>query len=142
MKPRGFTLVEILLALALASFFLYGGAVSFKAFAPKLRLETGVWQVRSALNEARFGAAWTGAPRRVRFTASGFTLEVRDEASKSWRTVRAARLEGVSVSANNDPAFYPEGTVANLATITVANARGAYTITVAISGRVKVVRAG
>ena len=141
MKPKGFTLVETALALALAGFFAYAGVVSFKGFVPKFRLQTGVWEVRSALNEARFGAAWTGVPRRVRFGGSGFALEAYDEASKSWRLVRASRLDGVEISANNDPAFYPEGTVANLATITVANARGAYRITVAISGRVKVVKA-
>ena len=140
MRSKGFTLIETVLALALAAFFAYAGAVSFSGFVPKFRLQTGVWKVRSALNEARFGAAWTGAPRRVSFNASGFALEAYDDASDSWRLVRAERLEGVEVSANNDPAFYPEGTVANLATITVANARGAYRITVAISGRVKVVK--
>lgn len=142
MKARGFTLVETVLALGLAGFLVYGAVLSFKGFVPKFRLETGVWQVRSVLNEARFGAAWTGVPRRVRFGASGYTLEAYDEGLKSWRMVRAARLEGVEISANNDPAFYPEGTVANLATIEVANARGAYRITVAISGRVKVAKAG
>jgi type II secretory pathway pseudopilin PulG len=140
MRPRGFTLVETALVLALAGFLFYGGIVSMKALAPKLRLEAAAWQVRSALNEARFGAAWTGTPRRVRFRAWGFALETYDEGSKAWRPVRSARLEGVEVSANNDPAFYPEGTVANLATVTVTNLRGAYKITVAISGRVKVVK--
>jgi hypothetical protein len=142
MKPRGFTLVETALVLALAGLFVYSGTVAFKGLGPKFRLNSGVWEVRSALNEARFGAVWTGTARRVKFGASGYSLESYDELSGSWRTIRAARLEGVEVKANNDPAFYPEGTVANLATITLANSRGAYKITVAITGRVRVSKAG
>jgi prepilin-type N-terminal cleavage/methylation domain-containing protein len=142
MKRRGFTLIETALVLALAGFLVYGGAVSFRGLVPKFQLQTGVWEIESALNQARFGAIWTGAPRRVRFgPAAGFAIEAYDEAAKTWRPVRSARLEGVAVQANNDPAFYPEGTVANLATITVSNIRGAYRITVAITGRVKVVKA-
>lgn len=142
MKPRGFTLVETAIALALASFLVYGGVVAFRGLGPKFRLQSGVWEVRSSLNEARFGAIWTGTPRRVRFGASGYALEFYDEGSRAWRLIRSARLEGVEVEANNAPAFYPEGTVANLATVTVSNSWGAYKLTVAISGRVKVAKAG
>jgi len=142
MRRRGFTLVETVLVLALAGLLLYGGAVSFKNLVPKFRLHTGVWKVRSVLNEARFGAIWTGSPRRVTFETAGFLLESYDGTAKTWRPLRSARLEGVAVQANNNPAFYPEGTVANLATVTVANSRGAYKITIAITGRVKVSKLG
>ena len=36
----------------------------------------------------------------------------------------------------------PQGTVSDLASITVANARGSYRITVAITGRIRTVRTG
>jgi Tfp pilus assembly protein FimT len=142
MKARGFTLAETALVLALAGVLIYCGAVTFNKLVPKFRLQSGVWAIRSTLNEARFGAIWTGMPRRVRFGASGYTLESYDESSRTWRMMRTARLEGVEVEANNDPAFYPEGTVTNLATVTVSNSRGTYKITVAISGRIKVLKAG
>jgi len=141
MKARGFTLLEMVIVLALGGVLIYCGAVTFSKLVPKFRLQTGVWEIRSTLNEARFGAVWTGEPRRVRFGASGYALESYDESSQTWRMMRTARLEGITVDANNDPAFYPEGTVTNLATITVANSRGAYKITVAISGRIKVLKA-
>jgi prepilin-type N-terminal cleavage/methylation domain-containing protein len=142
MKERGFTLIETVVVLLLAGLLIYGGAVSFKQLIPKFRLQTGVWEIGSSLNQARFGAIWKGAPMRVRFEGSGYTLESYDEEAKTWRVVRSARLEGVKVEANNDPAFYPQGTVSNLATISVSNSRGAYRITVAITGRVKTVKIG
>jgi len=137
MNRKGFTLVETVMALSLAGFLVYGGSVSFRQLIPKYRLQTGVWKVQSALSQARFKAAWQGRAHRVRFEGSLCLLEACDEASGAWRLSRAVRLEGVEVTANNSPTFHPEGTVSDLATISLSNSRGAYKITVAISGRVK-----
>jgi Tfp pilus assembly protein FimT len=143
MGGRGFTLVETTLAMALAAFFAYAGAISFSRFVPKLRLQTAVWEVESALNQARFKAAWRGTPVRVRFgESSRCALEVYDGEADVWRLERTAVLEGVRVDANNDPLFHPQGTVSNLASIAVSNSSGSYKITVAISGRIKAVKTG
>jgi prepilin-type N-terminal cleavage/methylation domain-containing protein len=142
MKRPGFTLIETLLVLALAGLLVYGGAVSFKQLMPGFRLQAGAWEIGSSLNQARFGAIWRGVPMRVRFEPSGYALEIYDEGAKAWRPARIARLEGVTIRANNSPTFHPEGTVSDLATIYVSNARGGYKITVAISGRIKTVKAG
>lgn len=142
MRNRGFTLIETVLVLALAGMLVYGGSISFKQLIPKFRLQTGVWEIQSSLNQARFGAIWKGVPMRVRFEPSGFALESYDEGAKTWRQARSARLEGVEVRANNTPTFYPEGTVSDLASIYVSNVRGIYKITVAISGRIKTVKVG
>ena len=140
MRSRGFTLVETVMVLAMAGLLVYGGAVTFHGFVPKLRLQAAVWEVQSSLNQARFKAIWRGTPFRVRFVPGGIRVEAYDGESGVWRLDRSGIFEGVEVAANNDPAFYPEGTVSNLATITVANSRGAYKITIAISGRVKTVK--
>jgi prepilin-type N-terminal cleavage/methylation domain-containing protein len=142
MKSRGFTLVETVLALALAGLLIYGGAVSFMELIPKFRLQSGLWEIQSTLSQARFKAAWKGRPYRVNFAGTACELEAYDEASKTWRLDKFARLEGVEVGANNSPTFYPEGTVSDLATIIVSNSRGAYKITIAISGRIKTVKVG
>jgi hypothetical protein len=84
----------------------------------------------------------SGAPVRVRFAGPGFIIESHDAGSGAWRETRAVALPGVLVRANNSPVFHPQGTVSDLATITVENARGAYRITIAITGRIKAVRAG
>jgi prepilin-type N-terminal cleavage/methylation domain-containing protein len=142
MKRPGFTLIETLLVLALAGLLVYGGAVSFKQLMPRFRLQAGAWEIGCSLNQARFGSIWKGVPMRVRFEPSGYALERYDEEAKAWRPARIARLEGVTIRANNSPTFHPEGTVSDLATITISNARGSCKITVAISGRIKTVKIG
>lgn len=141
-SQRGFTLIEIVMALTLAGLFIYGGTYTFQRLVPKFQLQSGIWEVTSGLNQARFRAIMSGAPVRVRFVPSGFVFERYDEAAKIWRTAGAASLPGVAIRANNSPVFHPQGTVSDLASITVSNARGAYRITVAITGRVRTARVG
>jgi len=140
MRGRGFTLVETVMALSLVGFLVYGGVYSFQRLIPKFHLQSGIWQVTSGLNQARFRAVWSGAPVRVRFVPSGFTLERQDDVAGVWRITRTAVLEGVAVRANNNPIFHPQGTVSNLATINVSNRHGAYRITIAITGRIRTTR--
>ena len=139
-KPEGFTLVEVVLALALAGLFMYGAAYSFQRLVPKFQLQSGIWEVTSGLNQARFQAIMSGEPVRVRFVPSGFVFERYDEAAKTWRTARTASLPGVAVWANNSPVFHPQGTISDMASITVSNTGGSYRITIAITGRVRTTR--
>jgi prepilin-type N-terminal cleavage/methylation domain-containing protein len=141
-RGRGFTLVEVLLALAIGALFALGGAYTVARQAPKFHLRSGTWQVTSNLNQARFQAILTGESRRVRFASPGLLQERFDETAGEWKLSRAVCLPGVVVRANNAPVFHPQGTVSDLATITVSNAGGSYRITVAITGRVRTVRTG
>ncbi len=141
-RPRGFTLVEIVLVLALTAVLAAGGAATVRRLLPKLQLQAGTWHVTAGLNQARFQAVLSGAPCRVRFVPPGFLLERYDEASEAWRAARIVPLPGVAVAANNAPVFHPQGTVSDLATIVVSNGRGGYKITIAITGRIRTVRTG
>jgi prepilin-type N-terminal cleavage/methylation domain-containing protein len=142
MRRQGFTLVEVVLVLALAGLFALGGVSAVGRLVPKLHLQSGIWEVTTALNQARFRAILSGAPVRVRFDAPGFAFEIYDTAEGTWRASRVVPLPGVLVRANNAPVFHPQGTVSDLASITVWNASGAYRITVAITGRIRTVRTG
>jgi Tfp pilus assembly protein FimT len=137
---RGYTLVEAVLALAIAGLVVLGGAPAIGRLAAKFNLRSGIWEVTSGLNQARFRAIMSGAPVRVRFGPSGFVFEGYDEEIEGWQAARRVDLAGVEVRANNAPVFHPQGTVSSLASITVSNARGAYRITVAITGRIKTTR--
>jgi prepilin-type N-terminal cleavage/methylation domain-containing protein len=139
---RGFTLIEAVLALGLAGLVALGAAQAIGGLGPRIRLRAGTWEVTSGLGQARFRAIMSGEPVRVRFFPGGFVLETRDEATGVWTLRRSARLEGVSVRANNAPVFHPQGTVSSLATITVFNAKGSYRITIAITGRIRTIRVG
>ncbi|HPW17163.1 MAG TPA: GspH/FimT family pseudopilin [Candidatus Aminicenantes bacterium] len=141
-RRPGFTLVEAVTALAISGLLVLGGAQAVGRLGPRLRLRSGAWEVTSGLGQARFQAVMSGEPVRVRFLPSGFVLERYDAAASAWRTARRSVLEGVAVRANNAPVFHPQGTVSNMATVTVSNSRGSYRITVAITGRIKTTRVG
>ncbi len=139
---RGFTVIEVLVALSIGALLLSGAAAAVGRLGPKLRLRSGTWLVTSALNQARVQAILTGEARRVRFERPGLLHERFEGTSGEWVVTQAVALPGVAVRANNAPVFHPQGTVSDLATISVSNAAGNYRITVAITGRIRTVRTG
>lgn len=141
-RRRGFTLVEAVLVLALGAILAAGGVASVGRIVRGFHLRAAVWHLTSGLNQARFQAILTGTRIRLRVAAPGFLIERFDEQAGAWRPARTAPLEGVLVRANNAPVFHPQGTVSDLASIAVSNARGSYRITVAITGRIRTVRTG
>jgi prepilin-type N-terminal cleavage/methylation domain-containing protein len=142
MRPSrpGFTLLESVLVLALISILALTGAVSASRSAARFDLERAVWEIRMRLNQTRIRSVWDGAPARLRFEPDGYTLETYDEAAKAWKRSESGRWEGVTVEANNTPVYQPTGSVTGMATILVSNSRGAYRITLAITGRIKATR--
>jgi prepilin-type N-terminal cleavage/methylation domain-containing protein len=140
MDKKGYTLVEAVIVLALVSLLILAGSGSVSGLAPRYQLQRAVWEVRSRLNQARIRSVWEGVSVRVRLSSGAIALEQFDEKGKIWRTLQTEFLEGVRIEANNSPIFHPTGTVTGLATILVSNSRGAYRITLAISGRIKVVK--
>ncbi|MDD8027395.1 MAG: prepilin-type N-terminal cleavage/methylation domain-containing protein [Acidobacteriota bacterium] len=140
MSRRGFSLLEMVIVLAITGGILALSAGSFLSLAPKYRLESAVWETRAALNRARVQALRDGVSYRVRFPAAGITTERYDPERKAWILWRRTVPEGVLVTANNAPVFTALGSVTGLATITAANAWGSYKLTVAITGRVKTAR--
>jgi Tfp pilus assembly protein FimT len=139
-RTSGFTLIEAVFVIALLGALVYAGAGSFMSLAPKYRLESAVWQIRSALNAARYKAMFEGNSVRVRFSPAGVDTEKYDPDKKAWLLVGRNSPEGVRVEANNSPVFTGQGTVTGLGTITVANEWGSYKLTLAITGRVKTTR--
>jgi len=140
MREKGMTLVEAVIVLALVSLLIFAGAESVSGVAPRYQLQRAVWEVRARLNQARIHSVWEGISIRVRLSSASIALDQYDEEEKTWRTMQTEFLEGVRIEANNSPIFHPTGTVTGLATILVSNSCGAYKITLAISGRIKVVK--
>ncbi len=136
---RGFSFVETIIALALLSTMIYMAATSFLSLSPKYKLKKAAGEVYMRLHFARYKAIFHGQPVRVRFQPNGYTVEQFDDGQKSWQPIVTVVLEGVTVEANNSPIFYPVGTVSNLATISIANSFGRYKLTLAISGRIRMI---
>ncbi len=125
------SILAVLLAVAGSSFFHASN---------KYRLQRAIWEIHSKMNYSRFKAVFYGTKFRVSFNSHGYTIERYDQDANSWKTEHRNIFEGILVDANNSPIFHPEGTVSNLASITVSNVWGSYKITLAISGRIKTVK--
>ncbi len=138
-RRAGYSLLEITLALSIiAMLFLLGSSPGINP--KKHQLGVAVRKVHSTLSVARFRSVQRQIPIRVSFSGPFLELAEYDSQKSEWFVKSRELLEGVEVDANNSPVFYPQGTVSNLATIRIKNEHGAYQITVAITGRIKIVR--
>lgn len=137
---RGFTLLEVLVFLSIFSILLGLASITFLNSSDKYRLQKAVWEIHSKLNYARFKAIFNGTKSRISFNSTGYTIEKYDQNNGEWEVEMGNILEGVYIQANNSPVFHPQGTVSNLASITVSNTWGRYKITLAISGRIKIIK--
>ena len=137
---RGFSLLEVLLSLFVLAILISLFSQSFLHLSPKYKLRKAVREIHSRLNYARYKALFQGIKVRIRFGTQDYAIEIYDEREKKWILDQESLLEGVTLQANNSPIFHPRGTVSNLASIYVSNSWGKYKITMAISGRIKVVK--
>jgi len=135
----GFSLIEVLICLFILSIMIGMSSMSFLSLSPKYKLKKATWEIRSRLNYARYRAVFEGEKVRVSFDSSRYKIEQYDEDQELWTVKLESILEGVTINANNSPFFHPGGTVSNLASIYVTNSWGQYKITIAITGRIKVV---
>lgn len=130
-------LVGILLAIAVPA---------YRSLANVFRLKGAVAQIAGDLTWARMRAVQKGNSYRV-FFFDDHTYEILDDADNDgtadageWKLPRdlADQYAGVALTANNNPIFRPRGTASNLATIELTNPSGSRTITIGITGRIKV----
>ena len=136
---KGFSLIEVLICLFIFSIMVGLTSTSFLSLSPKYKLQKAAWEIRSRLNFARYKAIFEGEKVRVSIDSPRYKIEQYDENQRLWVVKLESILDGVSVNANNSPLFHPGGTVSNLASIYVTNSWGQYKITIAITGRIKVI---
>jgi len=137
---RGFSLMEAVVALAILAIMVGLASISFLNLAPKYRLKNAVREINSRMNYARYKAIFDGIKVRIKFDQHSYAIEIYDEDRNEWKREREYFLNGVTLQANNSPTFHPAGTVSNLASIYISNSWGKYKITLAISGRIKIVQ--
>lgn len=140
MKEKGYSLIEITLALFLIAIMIGLASISFLHTSPKYKLINAVREIHSRMNYARYKAIFSGNKIRLRFEPDNYAIERYDESQEKWIREMTNILEGVHIQANNTPTFHPRGTVSNLASIFVSNPWGKYKISLAISGRIKVTK--
>jgi Tfp pilus assembly protein FimT len=137
---KGFTLWEVLVFFSILAILMGLASISFTNSSDKHRLQKAVWEIHAKLNYARFKAIFDGTKYRVLFKKTGYSIEEFDQATGDWKFDSGNILDGIFIQANNAPQFHPQGTVSNLASITLSNSWGTYRISLAISGRIKIAK--
>ncbi|MFO7865252.1 MAG: GspH/FimT family pseudopilin [Candidatus Aminicenantes bacterium] len=136
---KGFTLLEAMVLICITGMLLGIAGLAMVHRSPRYHLDKAAWEIYSRLNQARFRAVLQHRKVKVTFTSTGYIMEEFDEEAGNWKKFNSRTLEAVKVEANNTPIFHPRGTVSNLASIYVSNSGGRVRISLAMSGRLKVI---
>ncbi len=140
MKSYGFNLIETTIYLSLLSLLITFTIPTYKQLICNLQFKSDQSLVINSLYLARYKSAFTGD--RFRWRALGNSIYIEREENDKWLLERRINLGFGEVSSNNTPVFHPEGIVTNLATIYLKSKKKSSKITVAITGRIKVIEEG
>jgi prepilin-type N-terminal cleavage/methylation domain-containing protein len=120
---RGYTVVELAIAIGLISILAAIAYPSFVSYTAPFRVQAAGREAYSALQDARQQAVTRG--RRVRFQVVGTdSYRLQWEDAGVWKTIRGPiQLEGgmTLTSSGGDLTFLPRGTVTPLSTVTVTD---------------------
>ena len=147
-REVGFTLTELMVTITVFAILAGIAIPSFMSLMPGMRLNGAARQVMSDLMAARMKAVKLNKRTKVFFDNSS-QYRICDDANNDTtvdsgegdvvdRSIQA-NYQDVSFDLENtaDPVFSPRGTATNR-TITLENPSGSKTVTVAITGRVKI----
>ncbi|HLA26618.1 MAG TPA: GspH/FimT family pseudopilin [Syntrophales bacterium] len=150
----GFTLIELMIVIAIMGIMMALAVPSYQTYMAQRRLNGAARQVMSDLMAARMKAITQNNEFKVFFPGShsgalsgNHQYQILDDddddgASSTDEAIEIKDIQtnytDVTMNANNNPVFSPKGTVTNLATVTLSNSRGSKTVSIAITGRVKI----
>jgi len=149
----GFTLVEMMVVVAVMAVMAAIAIPSFMSLLPGMRLNGAARQVMGDLMDARMEAVKQNNRFRVFFNSPETNqYEILDDDDNGndkddGETIITKNIQDnysdVTFSSTNNPIFYPRGTAASLPTITLQNTDGGCKeVTVSITGRVKIAECG
>ena len=131
---RGFTVIELLVALSIMVILISAATTTLGELAPKFNLDNTVRSVGMALNQARSQAITTGHTIDVSFGAHDYTIT---DVTDGGTVLSADEFSSIiSVSAGNVVTFTPLGMSDAETPITVSNDSYSRTVTVKITGEV------
>ena len=145
-KQSGFTLIELIVIIAIVAVFAGIAVPNFLSYMPKYRLNGAARQVMGDLMAARMKAVKENNRFKV-FFLDNHQYKILDddnnnnvEDSGEWTNTKDIQREysDVTFSATADPIFYPRGTAYGT-TITLTNSAGSTKdVKVHLTGRVKI----
>ena len=143
---RGYTLVELIIVMSIFIMVALMGQSWLTSQLPKWRLNGATRQVVSDFRGAKMQAVTQGNKHRVTFLDGHHYTLLDDDNSNGkpdpgellvTRDIRTDYVD-VTLTSTNNPIFHPRGTASNLGTVTLKNSAGAKSISIGITGRVKV----
>jgi len=146
-KPAGFTLMEMLVVIAVLAVMAAIAIPSFMSLLPGMRLNGAARQVMTDLLDARMNAVKNNNEFKVFFgSPSANQYQILDDDDDDGNadtgeaiTTRNIQTEypDVTLSATANPVFQPRGNASGT-TITLTNSSGSKVVSVASTGRVKI----
>jgi len=145
-SDRGYTLMELVIVMSILSIVALLSQNWLTSQLPKWRLNGATRQVVSDFMGAKMQAVTQGNKHRVTFLDDHHYTILDDDNSNGrpdpgellvTRDIQTDYVD-VTLTSTNNPIFHPRGTASNLGTITLKNSAGSKSISVGITGRVKV----
>ena len=146
-KQSGFTLIELIVIIAIVAVFAAIAIPNYLAWLPKSRLNGAARQVMGDLMAARMKAVSQNNKFKIFFLANGHDYMILDDDDNDgtadggeWTETKNIQNQyhDVTFSATTNPIFYPRGTAYG-STITLTNSAGSTKdVKVHLTGRVKI----
>lgn len=134
-RQRGFTLMELMVAVAVSMIVLAVGTPSFLSWLPTMRLSSAARQIATDLQVARMKAISQNASYTVTFNTSSATYTYGSDSRDIGQQYPGISIASVSPS---NPVFTPRGTAGGSVTITLDNGSAQKVVCVKTVGRVNV----
>ncbi|KPA10748.1 pilin assembly protein [Candidatus Magnetomorum sp. HK-1] len=151
-----FTIVELLVAMAIISTISAISLMGFQQYLPDYRLKAAAFQIKTDMQRASSNAAKTNCQYRMIFDQNKMFLKTSSyEIQKGNATKQSVyqpehqdnsfyighidQIGVFIVSWTNNPVFQPDGTISSLATITLENVKGhQLKISTSMAGRIRI----